>query len=170
MTSTPAVLVTYASVQGSTATIANCIGDTLTAAGRSAVVASVTDDPDPGGFAAVVLGSAIHDGDYLPEFHHYIERHRADLSARPTWLFSVGMGPALRGPIGAVFRRMVPPAIASVRDMLGVTEFHAFAGVFDRPPQRRLRVIMRLMGARYGDNRDWGDVRAWAFSIAAHLR
>lgn len=169
MTEAPTVLVTYASAQGSTATIAERIRDTLAAAGCFAASAPVTDDPDPGGFAAIVLGSAIHDGDYLPEFHRYLERHHADLSARPTWLFSVGMGPALRGPIGAVFRRMVPPSIASVRDTLGVNEFHAFAGAFDRPPQRRLRVIIRLMGARYGDNRDWGDVTAWAYSIAAHL-
>ncbi|GAA4488456.1 hypothetical protein GCM10023094_48380 [Rhodococcus olei] len=170
MTGAPTVLVAHASAQGSTATIADRIGDTLAAAGCSATTASVTDDPDPGEFDAVVLGSAIHDGDFLPEFHGYLERHRAALSMRPTWLFSVGMGPALHGPIGALFRRMVPASIASVRDTLGVNDFHAFAGVFERPPERRLRLVVRLMGVRYGDNRNWTDVTAWASSIAAHLR
>lgn len=163
------VLVAYASAQGSTAEIARFIGDELAAAGASTETTSVTDKPDPSGFDFVVLGSAIHNSEFLPEFQDYVQRYRAELRQRPTWLFSVGMGPALRGPIGAIFRPMVPKPIATVRDDLHAIEYHPFAGVFDRPPEKRLRAIIRLMGAPYGDNRNWHDIEAWSASIAKQL-
>jgi menaquinone-dependent protoporphyrinogen oxidase len=164
------ILVAYASSRGSTREIADVIGFTLADAGAAAQTASVTDDPDPALFDAVVLGSAIHNGAFLPEFQEYVERHRTALRRQPTWLFSVGMGPALRGPIGAIFRPMVPKPIAAIRDTLQAIEYHPFAGVFDRPPELRLRIIIRLMGARYGDNRDWHDIEAWSASIAKQAR
>lgn len=170
MSENPHVLVVYASAHGSTATIANHIAATLTAADVSVHTASVDEDPDPRSFGGVVLGSAIHDRDFLPAFRAYLDRRHTALSTRPTWLFSVGMGPALRGPVGARLGRMVPKPIARIRDTLGVNDYHAFAGVFERPPERRTRLIIRLLGAHYGDNRDFADVATWASRIAGELR
>ncbi|MDY6811917.1 MAG: hypothetical protein SW127_23400, partial [Actinomycetota bacterium] len=84
---------------------------------------------------------------------------------RPVYLFSLGMGPVLRGPVGAIFRTKVPPTIAALRDRLAAVEYHPFAGRFGRPPQLRIRFLMWVMGARPGDHRDWADVRRWAESI-----
>ena len=163
---TAKVLVGYASANGSTAEVAERLGKQLRNDGLQVQVVPVTEQPDPSAFDVVVLGSAIHDGEFLPEFGDFVERHRSTLCQRPVWLFSLGMGPTLRGPIGAIFRNKVPPAIADVRDRLTTVEYHPFGGRFDRPPDPKIRTIMWLMGARPGDHRDWADIDAWATTIA----
>jgi menaquinone-dependent protoporphyrinogen oxidase len=169
MTRHPTVLVAYATAQGSTETIAECIRDTLADSGCTATAASVDDDLNPGDYEAVVLGSTIHDGNFLPAFTDYIDRHREELRDRPTWLFSVGMGPAMHGPLGSVLRRVIPKPIDSVRHLLGAKGFHAFAGVFDRPPTWQLRLVVRLLGVHPGDHRDRTDIATWTDDIAAQL-
>ncbi|HEY5840616.1 MAG TPA: flavodoxin domain-containing protein [Mycobacterium sp.] len=163
---TTKVLLGYASADGSTAEVAERLGKQLRNDGLQVQVVPVTEQPDPSAFDVVVLGSAIHDGEFLPEFGDFVERHRSTLCQRPVWLFSLGMGPTLRGPIGAIFRNMVPPAIAAVRDRLGAVEYHPFGGKFDRPPERKLRMVIWLMGTRPGDHRDWAEIDDWATSIA----
>ena len=163
---TAKVLVGYASAEGSTAEVAQRLGQKMRDEGLQVQVVPVAEQPDPSAFDVVVLGSAIHNGEFLPEFADFVERHRSTLSRRPVWLFSLGMGPALRGPIGAIFRNKVPPAIADVRDRLAAVEYHPFGGRFDRPPDPKIRAIMWLMGARPGDHRDWADIDTWATTIA----
>ncbi|MDL9938157.1 flavodoxin domain-containing protein [Gordonia sp. ABSL1-1] len=161
------ILVVYASADGSTAEVAQRLGEHLEAAGRQVTVSPVADDPDPALFDLVVAGSAIHDGAFLPDFTAFVDAHADRLRSRPVWLFSLGMGPALRGPIGAIFRGKVPPEIGKVRDQLGAGDYHQFGGRFDVPPDRGVRVVMWLMGAKPGDHRDWSEVAQWADTIAA---
>ncbi|MEP9391399.1 flavodoxin domain-containing protein [Gordonia sp. VNQ95] len=165
---TSSVLVAYASADGSTAEVAERLGEHLSESAMSVSVASVADRPDTSSFDVVVAGSAIHNGDFLPEFAAFVDENEQDLRQRPVWLFSLGMGPTLRGPIGAIFRTKVPPAIAALRDRIDAVEYHPFAGSFGRPPERRFRMVMWAMGARPGDHRDWDDVEKWAATIAAH--
>lgn len=102
------VLVVYASAAGSTAQIAEFMANRMRERHLHVRVESVDKAPDPSHFEAVVLGSAIHDGEFLPGFADYVQRHAAALHRRPNWLFSVGMGPALSGPIGGFFKRPDP--------------------------------------------------------------
>ncbi|WP_024803157.1 flavodoxin domain-containing protein [Nocardia sp. BMG51109] len=160
------VLIAYASANGSTAEIAEFIGERMRDKGLHVRVAPVSENPDPARFEAVVLGSAVHNGEFLPEFAEYTERHGLALRMRPAWLFSVGMGPALRGPLGAPLRHFIPPAIADIRKHLCALGYRSFAGVLPRPDDRRTRIIVRLLGCRFADLRDWPAVSAWADSLA----
>lgn len=160
------ILIVYASADGSTAEVAERLGDQLRQSGAQVTVASVGAWPDPSLFDVVVAGSAIHDGALLPEFVSYVQAREAVLTGRPVWLFSLGMGPILHGPIGTLMARTVPPAIAAVRDQLGAVDYHQFAGRFTRSPQRRIRMVMWAIGAAPGDHRDWDDVQRWAVAIA----
>ncbi|MGV9710093.1 flavodoxin domain-containing protein [Gordonia sp. NPDC003424] len=162
------VLVVYASADGSTAEVAERLGQLLRDSAMEVSVVPVAERPDPAGFDVVVAGSAIHNGELLPEFATYVDDNLNDLHRRPVWLFSLGMGPILHGPIGSIFRNKVPPAIAALRDRLGAVEYHPFAGRFGRPPERKIRMIMWVMGASPGDHRDWDDVANWASAIAKH--
>ncbi|WP_280336962.1 flavodoxin domain-containing protein [Nocardia wallacei] len=163
------VLVTYASARGSTAEIAEFIANRMRDQGLHVRVASVSEDLDPELFEAVVLGSAIHNGAFLPEFVEYTERHGVALRLRPAWLFSVGMGPALRGPLGTPLRHATPPAIAAVRKDMCALGFRSFAGVFHRPDEFRIRLIMWLLGCRVGDQRDWTAIGTWTDSIVSWI-
>ncbi|RDI55229.1 flavodoxin domain-containing protein [Nocardia mexicana] len=163
------VLVTYATARGSTAEIAESIGKRLRDNGSHVRVASVSEDLDPMLFEAVVLGSAIHNGAFLPEFTEYTERHRLALRLRPAWLFSVGMGPALRGPLGFPLRHYTPPAVAAVGRKMCALGYQPFAGVLRRPDDARTRIIVRLLGCRFGDLRDWQAIAVWADTITVWI-
>ncbi|MCE5291965.1 MAG: flavodoxin domain-containing protein [Nocardiaceae bacterium] len=163
------ILVAYASAGGTTAEVAAAVGQRLTVLGLATDVVDINSHPDPSPYDAVIIGSAIHNGALLPEAVAWVQTWKPVLETRRTWLFSLGFGPVLHGPIGSIFRRMIPPAIASVRDAVKAEEYHPFAGAFSPPPERRLRVLIWLMGASYGDHRDWIQINDWADSIAARV-
>ena len=90
------VLVGYASAHGSTRQIAERVGSigSAAAASRSASSRSASlHDLEP--YDAVVLGSAIHHGAWLPEATEVVRANAEVLAAKPVWLFSVGMVAAL---------------------------------------------------------------------------
>ncbi|MGY2063440.1 flavodoxin domain-containing protein, partial [Nocardia gipuzkoensis] len=105
----------------------------------------------------------------LPVFTDYVERYASALKQRPNWLFSVGMGPALRGPVGAVFKRITPPAVTECRKLLNSSSYRSFAGVVPRPDDLRTRLLVRLFGCPFGDLRDWGAVTEWIDGICAWI-
>ncbi|HEY7593128.1 MAG TPA: flavodoxin domain-containing protein [Actinophytocola sp.] len=165
------VLVVYASDQGSTREIADFIGMQLRVSGFAVDVRVAGEQPDASGYDAVVLGSAVHDRALLASAERFARRNAEVLRARPVWLFTVGIGPSLRGPVGGLLRRMVPPKIARVRDLLAPRDYHAFAGVVSRSAfSAASRAVLELCGGRYGDLRDWRVIGSWAAGIAADLR
>jgi menaquinone-dependent protoporphyrinogen oxidase len=165
------VLVVYASDQGSTREIAEFIRTRLRTKGLVATVRAAGERPEVAGYDAVVLGSAVHDRALLPAAERFARGNAEALRARPVWLFSVGIGPSLRGPLGGLLRRIVPPAIARVRDLLAPRDYRAFAGVVPRTEFSALsRAFLELCGGRFGDLRDWRAIESWAGGIAEDLR
>ncbi|WP_028476906.1 flavodoxin domain-containing protein [Nocardia sp. CNY236] len=167
----PRVAVVYATEQGSTRDIAEFIGAEL--AGRNATVelANIDHAPELSRFDTLVLGCAVHNLDFLPAVVGYVHAHRGEFEHCDVRLFSVGLGPALRGPIGRRVGRIVPKSIAALRDSISARDYRAFAGCYERKGiPLRTRVAYRLMGGRYGDLRDWTAVRAWTDSIARSLQ
>ncbi|MFJ9365806.1 flavodoxin domain-containing protein [Nocardia sp. NPDC101769] len=170
-TATPRVAVIYATAQGSTREIADFIGACLTARGAAVEVADVAHAPEITPFDAIVLGSAVHDLALLPEMAEFVRSHRHELQARPVWLFSVGLGPALVGRIGRRVGHVVPRKVAALRDSITPRDFHAFAGHYERAGvSLPARALYRLLGGpRYGDLRDWSDITIWTDTIAQAL-
>lgn len=170
------VLIAYASVHGSTASIARRIGDVLAGHGERTDVRPMDElrerEPPDGvhGHDAFVLGSAVHEMRWLPSATEFVSRNRDVLSGRPVWLFSVGMPAALREP----WRRLAPKEEKDVTEpllrLLGPEGHRLFSGVI-RPEHlpRSGRLMFRALGLRYGDYRDWDDVRRWADEIAGSL-
>ncbi|WP_109522693.1 MULTISPECIES: flavodoxin domain-containing protein [Nocardia] len=166
------IAVLYATAQGSTRDIAEYIAAGLTARTAQVELADIEHAPELTRFDAVVLGSAVHDMDLLPEATSYVRNHREALANLRVWLFSVGLGPALRGPVGRIISRIVPPKIAAVRDSVAPRDYRAFAGCYPRENvSLKARVLYRLMGGgRYGDLRDWAAIGAWVTAIADTLQ
>ncbi|MDI2125451.1 flavodoxin domain-containing protein [Yinghuangia seranimata] len=166
------ILVAYATCHGSTRSIAERIGATLAGEGHRVEVRSVSDVDHVWQYHAVVAGSAIHDGDWLPSGAEFLHRHAGMLAERPLWLFSVGMAPAARGRRGRWFAAHagIPRAVAVDADYIQPRDLHAFAGVLE--PAHipvRVRPFMWMIGGRFGDFRNWADVDAWAEGIADKL-
>jgi menaquinone-dependent protoporphyrinogen oxidase len=154
------VVVTAASKHGSTEQIAERIADVLSSRGHR-VDLTPPDHVDPGAYDAVVLGSAVYAGHWMPSAKALVERAGEALSTRPTWLFS-------SGPIG------MPPTpdedpvdVEAMMRATGAREHRVFAGRLEKSllsfPER---AIVAALHAPMGDFRDWGQIEGWASSIA----
>jgi menaquinone-dependent protoporphyrinogen oxidase len=158
------VLVSAATRHGSAGEVAAEIARVLAAEGLDVDVAAPETVTDVTRYDAVVIGSAVYYGRWLPTALDLIRRSQPALPALPVWLFSVG-------PIGAR-----PPAsgeMAFVDELVGRTKargHRTFPGRLDRARLGRIeRLIVTVMKAPSGDFRDWPAVRGWAHAIAADL-
>jgi menaquinone-dependent protoporphyrinogen oxidase len=159
------ILVAVASKHGGTREIAEAIGQELRESGRAARVRIVSEVRDVGRYDAAIVGSAIYMGNWLADAQQFVERHRADLSALPVWLFSSGpLGQDDFQPRGEV---------AHLQELLEVTQargHRTFVGTLDkREFGLGERLVARMVKAPEGDFRDWEAIRAWTREIAAAL-
>ncbi|HET7582738.1 MAG TPA: flavodoxin domain-containing protein, partial [Candidatus Limnocylindria bacterium] len=82
------ILVAYASKHGSTAEIAEAIGEVLRSRGDEVQVRPAAEVRELTGVEGVVLGSAVYMGRWMREGIDFLKRHQATLRDVPTWLFS----------------------------------------------------------------------------------
>lgn len=164
------VLVGYASAHGSTRQIAERVGSRLSRAGMTVNVAPVAELGDIGSYDAVVLGSAIHNGAWLPGALDVVRANSDVLSHKPVWLFSVGMVAALPRRLQGMGAREGSTAVAEIQGLLHPRGNHLFSGAVRRNQLSRWgRILFRLSGCRYGDYRAWPEIEAWAAGIATDL-
>lgn len=161
------VLVTYASAAGSTRSIAEHLAERIRRYGHDVVCRSVTDRPDAAQFEAVVLGSAIHGQQWLPQATDWLAAYGGTLRGKPVWAFSVGMPAALGRP----FRRLGAAEACKIEAVLQhtvpVRAHRLFSGVVDEQTfHGRSRWAFRLFGCRFGDFRDWPAIDRYAEQIA----
>lgn len=159
------VLVVVASKHGATAGYGEAIADVLRERGIEAGVFRPQAAPDPAGFDAVVVGSAVYTGHWMADARDWVERHAQTLRARPVWLFSSGPvgDPPLPGADGAV-------TLGDLPERIGAREHRLFPGRLER---HRLgfveRALMSAVHAAEGDFRDWAALDAWTAEIAEAL-
>ncbi len=163
------ILVTYASRTGWTAGVAEAISRTLGESGVQGDVLPMRDVKDISGYQAVVAGSAINAGEWLPEAMRFVESHQAELSRKPFAAFLVCMTLAMRN--AGQYRSHVATWLAPVRALVHPVSEGLFAGGLDisKIPSLGDRLKFRLsvlFGAwKEGDHRDWNSIRAWAQSL-----
>lgn len=166
----PRALVAYASRNGATAGVAERIAGLLGAAGARVELRHVDDvERDVGDYDAVVLGSPVYDGAWPPEASAFVDRNRDALADRPVWLFSVGSFSDRHRLIGGLIRRE-PRGIGDVLGSVRPRDYRVFAGVVARDQWPLYgRLLLRALGGRIGDNRDWEQIEAWARAIGRAL-
>lgn len=85
------ILVAVASKHGSTREIAQVIADELRTAHLAVDLQDAGAVGDIAGYDAVILGSAVYMGSWLPDAHSELaQRHHAALATLPVWVFSSG--------------------------------------------------------------------------------
>jgi menaquinone-dependent protoporphyrinogen oxidase len=167
------ILVAYASQTGSTAGVAEAIGRTLADSGAQVDVLRMQDVKDLGLYRAVVAGSAIHGGAWLPEAMQFVQDHRLELARKPFAAFLVCMTLAM--PRGEQYRQHVASWLEPVGVLVKPVSEGLFAGALDIASIRsfsdrlkfRLSVAMGVWSA--GDHRDWNAIRAWAADLQPRL-
>jgi menaquinone-dependent protoporphyrinogen oxidase len=167
------ILVAYASRAGSTAGVAETIGKTLAESGAAVDVHPVNEVSDLSAYRAVVVGSAIQGGKWLPEAMQFVQTHRAELASKPFAVFLVCMTLAMPG--ADKYRQHVADFLQPVRALVRPVSEGLFAGALDigKVPsfgdrlKFRLSVIFGVWSE--GDHRDWNAIRAWAASLAGSL-
>jgi menaquinone-dependent protoporphyrinogen oxidase len=165
----PDVLIAYATRYGSTTGIAERITSTLRDAGIRVSLQRADKVDTVSEYNAVVFGSPVYDQRWLPAGDRFVQRNLAALAQRPVWLFSVGSFGDRKRIVGPLMRRE-PKDIDKLQATIRPRDYRVFAGVID-PSGWPLfaRVLYRVLGGRFGDNRDWRDIEDWARGIAAVL-
>ncbi|MHB1296783.1 MAG: flavodoxin domain-containing protein [Anaerolineae bacterium] len=160
------ILVAYASQHGATAGVADAMGKVLAEGGCTVDVRPMKEVKDLAPYTAVVAGSAIHGGKWLPEAMAFVQKHQSALNRVPTATFLVcGM---LASP-ETKYRDMVPQWLDPVRVLIRPVAEGCFAGAvlyknYSFFESLGMRIFVASMKMQEGDYRDWDAIRAWAES------
>jgi menaquinone-dependent protoporphyrinogen oxidase len=167
------ILVTYASRTGSTVGVAEAIGRTLSARGATVDVRPVKSVTDLSVYHAVVVGSAINGGEWLPEAMQFMRSHQAELAHKRFAAFLVCMTLAMSNQ---KYREHVSAWMEPVRSLAKPISEGLFAGALDisKIPSFADRLKFRLSVAfgvwSEGDHRDWNAIQAWSEKLAPLLQ
>ena len=163
------ILVAYASAAGSTGGIAETIGKTLAGADVSADVRRAQSVTNLDRYDAVVLGSAIHGGKWLPEATEFLQANQNRLNQVPTAFFLVGL---MVNKKSEEDHKLVDQFLAAERALVQPVAEGRFVGAMFIKDYPRLQGLgMRFfiaycgLGLRGGDFRDPAAIHAWAESV-----
>ena len=159
------VLVAYASVSGSTGEVAKAIAEVISDQGATVQVSEVADVSGLVGYSAVVLGSSIRSGQWLPGALQFVDAFRAFLSYVPVAYFTT----CLAMIDSEENQRTVLAYMDSVLKLAPEVKpigLGLFAGSLDAG--QRLPSTSTLTISP-GDYRNWAEIKAWAAEVAPSL-
>lgn len=166
------VLVTYATATGSTEGVAVAIAHALREKGLQVALHPMRDVDDVTPYRAVVAGSAVQGGAWLPEAVEFVRKNQSALAKRPFAPFLVCMTLAMKK---GQYRDAVNGWLAPVRALVKPVSEGLFAGALDlsKVPsfsdRLKFRVSVALGVWSEGDHRDWDAIRRWALELAPQL-
>ena len=156
------ILVAYASHGGATAEVASEMAAALRERGLTVDVRSVDEEPLIEGYRAVLLGSGVRHGTWLPEAIDFVAKNQQRLTCLPVTAFCV-YGEDLTDDSAS--RRRREGYLDAVRLLVKPVEEAFFCGRFERrkagrfAPEWMLRLTSRIHHRRRKDVRAW--VRRW---------
>lgn len=165
------ILVAYASQYGSTGEVAEAIGNALCSPQSPVDVCLAKNVTDVSRYRAVIVGSAIQGGEWLPEALELIGVHREALSRLPVAYFLCCKRLRSDTPES---RREAMDYMDGVRahvPEINPVQVGLFAGKVDPGTMPLfIRLLIALSGSPTGDWRDWDAIRAWALGLRPALQ
>jgi menaquinone-dependent protoporphyrinogen oxidase len=159
------ILVTYATRAGSTGEVASAIGETLAGRGFLVEVKPIKAKPSPEGYQAVLVGSAVRMGQWLPEAVDFLKTNQSIFNSLPVGLFTVHMNNLGEADASRTQRHAY---LGGVRPFVKTADEVFFAGKMDMSKLSFLdRTIARMVGSKDEDARDWNKIRVWAQTVFA---
>ncbi len=161
------ILVTYASVSGSTGEVAEAIAEVIRADDALVAVHPLRNVESLTPYRAAVVGSSIRMGRWLPEAFSFLERHASVLRTMPVAYFTTCLT-MLKDTTESrqIVTAYMQPVLDVIPDLTPVG-LGLFAGALD--PTRLALSMLRDDLAPQGDYRDWESIRAWAAEIRPAL-
>jgi len=163
------VLVSAASMHGSTSDIAQVIAEVLSGQGLTVTVLEPGEVQSIDDYDAAIIGSAVYVGHWLDPAKDLVNRCHDQLSTRPVWLFSSG---PVGNPVSKLAQAMAkdPVELAGLRIATHARDHRMFSGRLDRKVlSHTQRASLLIFHGLEGDFRDWAEIRQWASGIAEQL-
>jgi menaquinone-dependent protoporphyrinogen oxidase len=161
------VLVAYASRCGATGEVAEAIGRELCATGAAVDVRQMKDVIDVSAYRAVIVGSAVYRLNLLPEAVKFVEANRQVLNRVPVAYFVVCGTLQEDTPEK---REKAAAFLTPLREMAQPVNEGLFGGRIDYSKVSLLeQLIVRVLGSKEGDWRDWDAIQTWAEGLSTAL-
>jgi menaquinone-dependent protoporphyrinogen oxidase len=162
-------LVTYASKYGSTQEIARRIAKVLERQGIATTVQAVQDVRSIASYEAVVVGSAVYGGSWLPEANDFVEQFQKELTSKEVWVFS--SGPASHDdPVKVLGGWHSPENLEETLAAIRPRATALFAGKIDAAKlSKQDYLVSSSLRGTGGDYRNWSVIEGWAEEIAFAL-
>jgi menaquinone-dependent protoporphyrinogen oxidase len=163
---TKKVLVTYASRTGFTQGVSEMIAKTLSDGDLDVEIFPMKAVDDLSTYQAVVAGSGIQAGAWLPEAMNFVQKNKHELLQKQFAAFLVCMTLAMKN--GDKYRSHVKEWMQPIRVLVPTVSENIFAGGLDikKIPSAGDRMKFRLSTLfgvwKEGDHRDWDAIQSWS--------
>jgi menaquinone-dependent protoporphyrinogen oxidase len=164
------ILVTYATAAGSTAEVAQAIGEAISGDDGAADVRKVKEVKDLSPYRAVIVGSGVRRGRVYRAALAFLKQHRVALSRMPVAYFIVCMSAKDDTEEGRAQVAFYVEQMRTKAPRVQPVDVGLFAGKMDfKTLSMPSRLIIEALKGEEGDFRDWDAIRDWASSVAPAL-
>lgn len=169
------ILVTYATSHGSTAEVAEFLGEKLRKHGHDVSVEDAALVMGIDIFDAFVIGSAIHSGEWLPEGVAFVEEFGDEIAEKPTFCFVTCIRVLEDKGYDWVLNNYMPPWLLEKLNVLDLTAFAGKLKFDDVSWEEEWTLALKYDGSQPaidfdGDFREWDQIEAWANVIVQKLK
>jgi menaquinone-dependent protoporphyrinogen oxidase len=156
-------LIAYGTAAGSTAEVAEAVGEELRKGGVEVDVQAVEAVRDLSAYDGIVIGSAVRAFHLLPSTRKFIRKNKKALQAKPLAYFLVCM------TMGEDTPENVQKATKFAKPLLALKEpvsLGLFGGCMD--PEKLTGMFAKTMRSQpKEDKRDWEAIQAWSQGLAS---
>lgn len=173
---TKKILVIYASLHGSTAQMAEFMGEKLKKEGIDVSVKSIEDDIDFTSYNGLIMGAPIHRGKWMDGAVEFVKKHRIEFDQLPFACFYTCMSKAKQPPSRETLNELASykTAMSELFPTIVHSDIGSFAGMLDYDKCNFLTklamwFIMRKNSLEAGDYRDWKAIESWLSDVKRYL-
>jgi menaquinone-dependent protoporphyrinogen oxidase len=169
------LLIAYATRKNSTKETAEFIGEIMSTRGAEVTVADCDDVANVREYDAVIVGTAVYTGEWLPAAETFLRKFGDEMAQKPFAYFMLCIRVLEADGYSYVMDEYVPHYL--LQKMTNIVEGTVFAGrLYDEDIDwhERWTLSVRYEGAQdplsiNHDYRDWAEIRAWAHRLADRL-
>jgi menaquinone-dependent protoporphyrinogen oxidase len=168
-------LITYATLRGSTAEIAERIANVLKSKGIPVDTLPVdqVSKEKLSKYTSVIVGSAVINFSWLPPATSFLRKNASTLSSLPVWAFSTGCPNTTPKRFQESWNVKEEPQMLEYdikREVKNIREHVLFHGKFLKSHFGfAWRTFWSCFGGKYGDFRDWEEIEHWGNKVGDEI-
>ncbi len=168
------VLIAYATAHGSTAEVAERMGEIFEKNDITVDVKNVENIQSIEGYDAYVIGTAVHAGTWLPQAHKFMEDFEEDLAKKPAFCWVTCIRVLESRGYDWVLNNYMPPWLLNTLNIQGLTAFAGKLALDEVSMDEEWTLALKYDGQRSardhnGDFRDWSIIQDWSENVAQKI-